>query len=143
MLETLVIGILLAVAYAESFGILPGGIIVPSYFAMTLDTPLRAVATLGVSFLALAAYKWLARYFILFGKRRFLLMIVLGGVLAQAWALISPRLFSGPAEVRIIGWIIPGLLANNLERQKPLPTLASLITVSVATYFIVKLVGLL
>ena len=143
MLETLLIGILLAVVYAEAFGVMPGGIIVPAYFAMTLDRPLRAVATLGVSLLALAAYKLLARYFILFGKRRFLLLIVLGGVLAQVWALVYPHFFSAPLELRVIGWIIPGLLANNLERQKLLPTLASLATVSVLTYFVVKFVGML
>jgi poly-gamma-glutamate biosynthesis protein PgsC/CapC len=143
MLETLFIGILLAVLYAEAFGVLPGGIIVPAYFAMTLDRPLRAVATLAVSLLALAIYKLLAHYFILFGKRRFLLMIVLGGVLTQTWTLVYPHVFSAPLELRVIGWIIPGLLANNLERQKLLPTLASLATVSVVTYFLVKLMGML
>jgi len=143
MLETLFVGILLAVLYAEAFGLMPGGIIVPAYFAMTLDRPLRAVATIGVSLLALAIYKLLARYFVLFGKRRFLLMIVLGGVLTQAWTVVYPHVFLAPLELRVIGWIIPGLLANNLERQKILPTLASLATVSVATYFVVKLMGML
>jgi len=143
MLETLFIGILLAVVYAEALGLMPGGIIVPAYFAMTLDRPLRALATLAVSLLALAIYRLLARYFILFGKRRFLLMIVIGGVLTQAWTFVYPHVFSAPLELRVIGWIIPGLLANNLERQKLLPTLASLATVSILTYFMVKLIGML
>ncbi|MCX6563543.1 MAG: hypothetical protein NTU60_08055 [Candidatus Aminicenantes bacterium] len=42
-----------------------------------------------------------------------------------------------------MGWIIPGLLANNLVRQKILPTLASLATVTILTYFIAKLVMIL
>jgi hypothetical protein len=74
-----------------------------------------------------------------FGKRRFVLFIVLGALLAQIWAFIFPQLFSDPIGLRAIGWIIPGLLANNLERQKVIPTLASLVTVSVATYVVVRI----
>ena len=65
----------------------------------------------------------------------------LGALLAQVWALVFPQLFSDPIGLRAIGWIIPGLLANNLERQKVIPTLASLVTVAVATYFIVRILA--
>jgi hypothetical protein len=46
-------------------------------------------------------------------------------------------------EFQVIGFIIPGLLANNLERQRFLPTLASLVTVTAVTYFLAGLIRIL
>jgi len=39
----------------------------------------------------------------------------------------------------VIGWVVPGLLASSFERQKILPSLASLIFVSVLTFFLSQL----
>ncbi len=135
-LETIFIGLALALLYKEVMGIYPGGIIVPAFLALTLDHPARALVTVGVACLSLVIYKFLARYFILFGSRRFVIILLIGGVLSQSCALAAPKLLASPAEFQVLGFIIPGLLANNLERQKFLPTLASLITVTVTTYFI-------
>ncbi len=139
--ETLLVGLVLALVYAELTGVSPGGIIVPGYIALHLDRPLRVLATLAAAALCLALYRLLERYFILYGRRRFVLMIALGAFLAQAWALVLPRLFASPLELQVIGWVVPGLLAGNLQRQKPLPTLAGLATVSVVTFFVVRLVS--
>jgi len=141
--ETLLIGLVLALLWAEITDISPGGLIVPGYFALYLDRPLRAAATLAVALLALAAYKVLARRFILFGRRRFALMILIGAVLSQAWLVLSPGPFAAPAGLRVIGLIIPGILASSLARQKPLPTLASLAAVSTLTYAVARLAALL
>jgi poly-gamma-glutamate biosynthesis protein PgsC/CapC len=139
--ETLLIGLLCAVLFIEIFGLYPGGIIVPAYLALYIDNPARILVTVAVAFLSLFLFRFLSRFFIVFGKRRFVLFIFLGALLAQIWAHISPQLFSDPIGLRAIGWIIPGLLANNLERQKIVPTLASLVTVAVATYIIVQILG--
>ena len=139
--ETLLIGILVAVLYVEIMDIYPGGIIVPAYFALYLDLPFRILATLFIAALTLLTYKMLSRMFILFGKRRFVLLILLGVIWAQLWSLIFPVLFDSSLELRAIGWIIPALLANNLEKQKIVPTIASLFTVSIVTYFLGRLVG--
>ena len=53
---------------------------------------------------------------------------------------LATLLLAAPVEFQVIGFIIPGLLANNLERQKFLPTLASLVTVTAITYFLAGLV---
>jgi len=136
--ETLFIGLLIAVLYVEITGFYPGGIIVPAYVALYLDQPLRVLATIVIAFLSLYIYRALSRFIILFGKRRFVMLIFIGAFLAQLWFLLFPRLFTASLELRAIGWIIPGLLANNLEKQKIIPTLASLITVSIITYFLVR-----
>ncbi len=141
--ETFFLGILVALFYAEATGIYPGGIIVPAFLALSIDHPERILATVLVACLSLILYKMLARYFILFGRRRFVLLLVLGGLGAQALLVLVPSFASGAPDFRAVGWIVPGLLANNLERQKFLPTLASLITVIVLTYFLSNVVKLL
>jgi len=143
ILETLFIGLVLALLWAEITDVSPGGLIVAGYFALYLDRPLRVAATLAVALLALAAYKLLAGRFLLFGRRRFVLLVLLGAVLAQAWSLLSPGIPDAPAELRVVGWVVPGILASSLVRQKPLPTLASLAAVSALTYAVVRLLGLL
>lgn len=139
--ETLLIGILIAVLYTEIMDIFPGGIIVPAYIALYLDEPLRVLMTIGIALLSLLTYRWFSRYLILFGKRRFVMLILLGAVWAQLWIVFLPYVFRGPSGLKAIGWIIPGLLANNLEKQKIFITLASLVIVSTITYALVRVIG--
>ena len=141
--ETLLIGLLLALLWAELTGLSPGGIIVPGYLALYGDRPLRLLATLAVALLALGLYRLLARHLILFGRRRFVLTVLAGALLSQAWFLVLPSLFAAPLELRVVGWVVPGILASNLARQKPGPTLASTVAVSGLTFAVVRLVSLL
>ena len=143
IVETLLIGLVLALLWAEITDLSPGGIIVPGYFALYLDRPLRAAATLAVALLTLAIYRLLARRLILFGRRRFVLVVLVGAVLSQAWLLVLPRLLEAPVELRVVGWIIPGILASSLVRQKVLPTLASLAAVATLTFAVVRMVSFL
>jgi len=140
MTGTVIIGIVVALLWAEITGLLPGGIIVPAFMALYLDQPLRVAATLAAALLGLGCYKLLAGRLLLFGRRRFVLLILLGGVFGQLWLVVWPHLGPASLDLRVVGWIIPGLLANNLERQRFWPTLASLAGASVLTYFLAKLV---
>lgn len=143
IIETLLIGLVLALLWTELTDISPGGLIVPGYLALYLGQPARVAATLAAALLALAVYRVLARRLILFGRRRFVLMVLVGAVLAQAWLLLLPGLFAAPAGLRVIGWIIPGILASSLARQKAAPTLASLAAVSTLTFAVARLVAAL
>lgn len=143
VVETLLVGLLLALLWAEVTDVSPGGLIVAGYFALYLDRPLRVAATLAVALLTLALARLLARRLVLFGRRRFVLMVLTGAVLSQAWLVAAPGLFAAPVELRVIGWVVPGILASSLARQKPLPTLASLAAVSSLTFAAVRLAGLL
>lgn len=141
--ETAFLGLLVATLFVEVTGFYPGGIIVPAYVALFLDQPLRVVGTVAVAALAWATYRALSHWFILYGRRRFVLMILLGG----AWALIAwrlvPTLWPTSVELRTIGWVVPGLIANTIERQGVWLTLAAMGIASVVTYFLVRLVLLL
>jgi gamma-polyglutamate biosynthesis protein CapC len=140
MTGTVIIGVVVALLWAEFTGLLPGGIIVPAYLALYLGQPLRVAATIAAAFLSLACYKLLADRLLLFGRRRFVLLVLLGGVFGQLWLVVWPHLGPASLDLRVAGWIIPGLLANNLERQRFWPTLASLAGATVLTYFLARLV---
>lgn len=90
--ETLFIGLLIAVLYVEITGFYPGGIIVPAYVALYLDQPVRVLATIVIAFLSLYIYRALSRFIILFGKRRFVMLVFIGAFLAQLWFLRCCRL---------------------------------------------------
>ncbi len=137
--ETLFVGLVVTVIYIEIMDIYPGGIIVPAYMAFFLDHPLKILATVGIAFLSLGSYRVLASRMIIFGKRRFVLFILLGSIWSLVGLRLFPHLFLGASELNVIGWVIPGLLANHLERQRWIPTLASLFTVSAMTYFLVRI----
>ncbi|MFW6161099.1 MAG: poly-gamma-glutamate biosynthesis protein PgsC [Acidobacteriota bacterium] len=139
ILETLITGLLVALLFSEIFNIYPGGLIVPVYFAYYLDQPEKCLATLVISFLSLFCYRLFENYLILFGKRRFIMFLLLGIFWGVLFSLFAPKYFPVDPEFKAIGWIIPGLLANNLSRQKILPTLISLVSVSSITFALVRL----
>jgi poly-gamma-glutamate biosynthesis protein PgsC/CapC len=139
LLETLLLGMVVSLIWVELMDVYPGGIIVPAYFALFFDQPISMAATLAVSFAALGVYRWLSRYLILFGKRRFVVLILLGALFSQIVRLMLPTLLPVSIDFQIIGWIIPGLLANNLEKQKWLPTLGSLFTAAGVIYGLVRI----
>jgi poly-gamma-glutamate biosynthesis protein PgsC/CapC len=139
---TIVVGLVLALLFSEYFRLYPGGFIVPVYFAYYLDQPARLALTLVAAFLSVLCYHLLERWLILFGRRRFVLVILLGLFWSLLFFGLLPQFFPGEAGLRTIGWVIPGILANNLLKQKIWPTLAGLIIVATLTYVFVHLLFL-
>ncbi|HDJ22972.1 MAG TPA: poly-gamma-glutamate biosynthesis protein PgsC [Candidatus Aminicenantes bacterium] len=139
---TIVVGLLLALLFSEAFRLYPGGFIVPVYFAYYLDQPAKLVLTLAAAGLSVLGYHLLERRLILFGRRRFVLILLLGLFWSVLFFLALPQFFPGEASLRTIGWIIPGILANNLLKQKLWPTLAGLTIVATLTFAIVQVVFL-
>jgi poly-gamma-glutamate biosynthesis protein PgsC/CapC len=134
--ELVFIGLLVALLFISVTGYYPGGIIVPGYLILFIDQPLRLTGTIIASLIALLFYKLIAEYTILFGKRRFVFMILCGGVISILLSIGLPQIFPGSIEFKVIGWVIPGLIANQYERQGIIQTLSSLAIVLTALFFI-------
>jgi gamma-polyglutamate biosynthesis protein CapC len=141
--ETSFLGLLVSLLFIGITGIYPGGVIVPSYLALFIQSPERIAGTVIVSILTLLCFKVASNFLILFGTRRFVFMILIGGVWTLAWLRLFPSLLPASLEFRVIGWIVPGLIANNLEKQGVLVTTASMATVTVAVYFLAQILRLL
>lgn len=142
-LELAFLGLLASLAFTGLTGFYPGGIIVPSYLVLFLSDPGRILGTLAVAFLTFLVYRLASRWLLLFGRRRFVFLILVGGSWAFLWRLLLPSLFPASAELAVIGWVIPGLIANHFEGQGVLLTTASLVTVTVVVGWLGRLLVVL
>ncbi len=70
-------------------------------------------------------------------------MILVAGLWTLLWLRFFPALLPGSLEFRVIGWIVPGLIANNFEKQGVLVTAASLATVTVVVFFLSQILRLI
>lgn len=125
------IGIAIGFLFYELVGLSPGGIVVPGYVALFINQPWRIIVTIGIAILTYYIVIFLSNYLILYGKRRFLSMILISFFVK--W-LVEGFLFQLPVtgiEIQSIGYIIPGLLANEMQRQGILPTLLATAIVAI------------
>ena len=141
-LELPFIGLLVSLAIIGLTGVYPGGIIVPSYLVLFISEPQRLVGTLAAAVLTLLVYLLVSRWLILFGRRRFVFLILVGGLWSILWRTVLPAYFPVSVEFTVIGWVIPGLIANHFERQGVLVTLGSLLTATVAVGWLGRVFGL-
>ncbi|MFC1725881.1 poly-gamma-glutamate biosynthesis protein PgsC/CapC [candidate division KSB1 bacterium] len=130
------IGLLVTLGFISLLRIIPGGIIVPSYLVLFLDQPERIAGILIASLLTFVCYRIASRFMLIFGSRKFVFMFLIGGLWAILCLRLFPLIFPVSPEFRVIGWVIPGFIANNMDSQGVTVTTASLITVTVVTYFI-------
>ena len=122
----LIIGIVVSLVLTEVVGLTAGGIIVPGYVALLLDRP---TALWGFLVVALASYgivRALGTLLMLYGTRRFAVAVLAGLTLSVGAQWASPLLVPAYVEWVGLGLIVPGLLANQFDRQGVLPTLAML-----------------
>ena len=138
--EALLIGLVIGIIYYELFDLSPGGVITPGYFALYADQPFRMLTTIAVALLTLVIINYLAKHLIVYGKRKFLLTLLTGFLLKMLLDFFCfPNINTG-IELLTIGYIIPGLIANEMFRQSPLKTIYSLGIVTSVTYIIVVLI---
>lgn len=120
--QIVILGIMISILFTEFTGFSPAGLIVPGYIALCLRTPQRVLYTILVAFLAWGVSKILSNYIILYGRRRFAIMIILSFCLD---ALIG-RIVSSVPIPSLIGILVPGIMASEFEKQGILRSLFSL-----------------
>jgi len=143
VVEFTFMGLLLTLIFTGITGIYPGGLIVPGYLALYINQPARLAGTLIAALLTVGLYKLASRYFILFGRRRLVFMLTAGGILVFLSNRIFPIFPIFGLEFRVIGWIIPGLIANHFERQGIIITSLSLTIVTISIYLVAHLIRLI
>lgn len=139
MLTLFVIGIVVALAIDERTGYSPGGVITPAYFALALHHPLGVVLTLAAALGALGIGHALERYVLLYGRRRFAVHVLAGLALKVMVERVAPGLLWSPLlGLELVGYVVPGVLAESMRRQSVGPTLKALVLAVVLT----RLLGL-
>lgn len=134
------LGIAIGFLFFELTGLTAGGIIVPGYLALYVENPAAIITTIIISLLTFILVSTFSRWMIIFGRRRFLLMIVTGFILHIIFATIRNSYIDTVVDLQVIGYIIPGLIANEFARQGVIKTLFSMIVVSGIVYLILKLI---
>ncbi|MGH7202391.1 MAG: poly-gamma-glutamate biosynthesis protein PgsC [Planctomycetaceae bacterium] len=132
------IGLIVGIVLAELYGLSAGGMVVPGYLALFLHQPLVVVATLLAALATLAVVKLLSRQVIIYGKRRVAVMMLTGFLIGTTAGLLfdwfagpeSGGLGSGRADLAIVGYIIPGLIAIWFDRQGFFETVCTVLTAS-------------
>jgi poly-gamma-glutamate biosynthesis protein PgsC/CapC len=127
------LGLVVSLLFTELFGLATGGMVVPGYIALYLTQPISVLLTIGVGILTFAIVHTLSGMMIVYGRRRTVLMILVGYLLG---AFARSDFAAGIYEVEglenhVIGYIIPGLIAIWIDRQGLLETMSSLLTASV------------
>lgn len=131
-----ILGVLLGIIFYEITDISPGGIIVPGLLAMYYRQVDRIVYTLVIALIAYFIVKLLSRYFVIFGKRRFVLMIIISIFLNVILDLILHSFSLNMLNLTIIGYTIAGIIANDFYKQGLLKTVPSLAIVTGLTILI-------
>ncbi len=125
MLETAIgIGITVNLLLTEIFGLASAGLVVPGYLALYFTQPSRLAATALLALATWALVRFgLARLVVLYGRRRFGVTVLVGFVLNLALLRVLRAMPAEPVDLRAIGFIIPGLIANQALAQGVWPTL--------------------
>ncbi len=140
MLDSIIIlGIICSIIYYEITEISPGGIIVPGYLALFLNQPARILMTIAISLIVLFTVQFLSKYTILYGKRKFAIMIIVSFIL-RYFIGKGMDLFDLPVTTAlIIGYLIPGIIAKDMDNQGIVKTISSMLVVTITLKFLIIL----
>jgi len=140
--EAVGLGLVISLIFSETLGLAAGGMVVPGYLALMIHQPLRLAGTIATGLLTYCALKLLSRYVLIFGRRRIVVAVLVGfGFGALSRDLLIFRLHDVPVDLRTIGYVIPGLIANWMERQGVLSTLCVMTTTPVLVRLLIMLLG--
>ena len=132
------ISIILGFLFSEFLGIATGGLVSAGYMAFFMGTPARVISTLALSLIIYSLTLLLQKYIIIYGKRRFMVVVLLS--LIGTWLVeqyLSKYLGFIGQDVRMVGFIIPGLIANDMFKQGVVKTLAAVTILSVIIRLII------
>ena len=137
--ESIGLSIILSFLAGEFLGISAGGLVSPGYLAFFLDQPLRLLSTMALAAAIFLGVRLMQRFMILHGRRRFMATVLMS--LAGTWILEQLFFYANAMnqDIRIIGYIIPGLIANDMLRQGVLKTTLMTLLVAVLVRLIVML----
>ena len=139
IVELFLIGLIVGFIFYEFVGVSPGGVVAPAYFALFIFQPDKIFVTLVLSLVIFFIIRFLSSHLIIYGRRKLLLALVLGFLLKLAIDFIIQPMPLIRLDLQSIGYIIPGLIANEMSRQKVVPTLLSIGIVTLITYQIALL----
>lgn len=131
------IGLLFSLVCYLTTNLSPGGMITPGWIALTLVEDLqRAAMVVGVTVLTYVGTLLMQRYVILYGKRLFAAVVLLGVTLQATVMIVLSLEFPLMYANQTLGFIVPGLIAYQLVRQPKGPTILATGSVTLMAYVV-------
>ncbi|AQA15238.1 poly-gamma-glutamate biosynthesis protein PgsC/CapC [Streptomyces samsunensis] len=131
------IGLLFSLVCYLTTNLSPGGMITPGWLALTLVEDLqRAAMVVGVTVLTYVGTLLMQKFVILYGKRLFAAVVLLGVTLQATVMIILSLEFPLMYANQTLGFIVPGLIAYQLVRQPRGATLLSTGSVTLMAYVV-------
>ncbi|MCG8563762.1 MAG: poly-gamma-glutamate biosynthesis protein PgsC/CapC, partial [Desulfobacterales bacterium] len=110
-----------------------GGMITPGFLAMYLGNPVQLMVLLGLGLAAWTILALVVRITGIYGRQR------LGTAMLIALLLKIPLAGVGLDASLWLGWVVPGLIGADMDKQGVIPTLAAVISTGVAAAMVVRL----
>ncbi len=126
------LGIVLSLFFIEAFGLAAGGVIIPGYIALQLNTPDKLIGTVIISLATYLIILLISKFTFLFGRRQMVVALLVGtllSILSHHFLIFNSG--DSTAEFSAIGWVIPGLIAHWSAKQGYPKTLAMLAITSI------------
>jgi poly-gamma-glutamate biosynthesis protein PgsC/CapC len=139
--QSIGLSVVLGFLSSEFLGIAAGGLVSPGYLSFFLDQPVRLLSTMILSVIIFLCLRLMQRFLILYGRRRFMAAVLMS--LAGTWIFEQFFFYANAInqDIRIIGYIIPGLIANDMIKQGLAKTIAMVLLVAILVRFIIMLVA--
>ncbi len=136
------IGITLNLLLTEVIGLGSAGLVVPGYLALYFNQPGRLLATWLVAGATAAIVRLgIGRLIVLYGRRRFGVTVLTGFLMNALVAATLRVLPPEPLDLRAIGFIVPGLIANQILSQGFWTTLGLTFLVAAVTRLLLVLIA--
>ena len=131
------IGLLFSLICYLTTNLSPGGMITPGWLALTLVEDLqRAAMVVGVTVLTYVGTLLMQKFVILYGKRLFAAVVLLGVTLQATVMIVLSLEFPLMYANQTLGFIVPGLIGYQLVRQPKGATLLATGSVTLAAYVV-------
>ena len=130
------LSVILGLLSTELLGIASGGLISAGYLSLYFNSPLRLVSTVALALVIYLAVFALDQLIFLFGRRRFAICIILSAIGSWAVQQLLVSIHPLDMDLRIVGYIIPGLMANDMLKQGILKTIAAVVVIAALVWLV-------
>ena len=136
------LSVILGFLSTEFLGLYSGGLVTAGYLAFYVDQPWRLATTVGLAIVTYLLLRLVEKFVILYGRRRFMAAVLIS--MLGAWAFEQGFYYLSliPQDMRIIGYLVPGLMASDMCKQGIVKTLAMTLLIAVLVRMIM-MVGVL
>ncbi len=138
----LALGIIVSILIYERFRLTGGAAVVAGYLSIFIDRPLYVFTTIVIALLTFfIVQRFIARRMFLYGRRRLVVMVMVGmafeGIAGTAAYFAAPDI---PWLIGLygVGFVLPGLIAQDMERQGVWRTVFTVLITAGITYLLME-----